>query len=158
MIKLPYQIPLGPRRAQNGAPPPPAHHQHTRVRYFFQRGRGHLCWLLVVATLSNMKISVLCALVVVATRQAAVEGFATSFLPTTCRHRASQQQQHVQQGAGSRVGERNPVLHMFFGGPSGTMPKLYDGWFKKTQQIQKDIVAGAKSALRCVCMSGVCRC
>lgn len=28
------------------------------------------------------------------------------------------------------------------------MPKLYDGWFKKTQQIQKDIVAGAKSAMR----------
>lgn len=39
---------------------------------------------------------------------------------------------------------------MFFGGPSGGMPKLYDGWFKKTGQIQKDIVAGAKSALRCV--------
>lgn len=28
------------------------------------------------------------------------------------------------------------------------MPKLYDGWFKKTQQIEKDIIAGAKSALR----------
>lgn len=41
---------------------------------------------------------------------------------------------------------------MFFGGPSQEMPKLYDGWFKKTQQIQKDIVAGAKSALRCVCV------
>lgn len=39
-------------------------------------------------------------------------------------------------------------MRMFFGGPSGSMPKLYDGWFKKTQQIQKDIVAGAKSALR----------
>ena len=39
-------------------------------------------------------------------------------------------------------------MEMFFGGSSGSMPKLYDGWFKKTQQIQKDIVAGAKSALR----------
>ena len=44
---------------------------------------------------------------------------------------------------------------MFFG-PSGVFPKLYDGWFKKTGQIQKDMVAGAKSALRYVCnfMSG----
>lgn len=39
---------------------------------------------------------------------------------------------------------------MFFGGLSGagTMPKLYDGWFKKTGQIQKDIVACTKSALK----------
>lgn len=38
---------------------------------------------------------------------------------------------------------------MFFGGPTGVMPKLYDAWFKKTRQIEKDIVASAKSALRC---------
>lgn len=37
---------------------------------------------------------------------------------------------------------------MFFGGTSGSMPKLYDGWFKKTGQIQKDIVETTKSALR----------
>eukprot|EP00752_Nemacystus_decipiens_P009091 g8117.t1 len=37
---------------------------------------------------------------------------------------------------------------MFFGGSSGTFPKLYDGWFKKTAQIEKDMIAGAKSALR----------
>ncbi|CAM9234552.1 unnamed protein product [Sphacelaria rigidula] len=39
---------------------------------------------------------------------------------------------------------------MFFGGLSGAgaMPKLYDGWFKKTGQIQKDIVACTKSALK----------
>lgn len=44
---------------------------------------------------------------------------------------------------------------MFFGGSGGVMPKLYDGWFKKTGQIQKDIVACTKSALKCVCVSVV---
>lgn len=37
---------------------------------------------------------------------------------------------------------------MFFGSSSGVMPKLYDGWFKKTGQIQKDIVACTKSVLK----------
>lgn len=87
-----------------------------------------------------MKSSLLrCALVIAAARQSFVDGFATSFLSSG--------------STGSRGDARNSAssVHMFFGGPSGTMPKLYDGWFKKTQQIQKDIVAGAKSALRCVC-------
>lgn len=39
---------------------------------------------------------------------------------------------------------------MFFGGSSGVFPKLYDGWFKKTGQIEKDMIAGAKSAFRYV--------
>lgn len=47
-----------------------------------------------------------------------------------------------------RITERKEVLGMFFGGSSGAFPKLYDGWFKKTGQIQKDIIAGTKSALR----------
>lgn len=52
--------------------------------------------------------------------------------------------QHAQ---GTKASTATP--RMFFGGSSGSMPKLYDGWFKKTGQIQKDIVAGVKGALRC---------
>lgn len=69
----------------------------------------------------------------VAIRQAAVQGFAASFLPT--RQQATRQCQHTS-------------VRMFFGGSSGRFPVLYGGWFKKTGQIEKDIVAGAKSALR----------
>ncbi|CAM9677463.1 unnamed protein product [Choristocarpus tenellus] len=44
---------------------------------------------------------------------------------------------------------RTESVKMFFGGGGGAgMPKLYDGWFKKTGQIRKDMIAGAKSALR----------
>ncbi|CAN0437504.1 unnamed protein product, partial [Ectocarpus sp. 12 AP-2014] len=83
-----------------------------------------------------MKTSLLCALVAVTAQQATVEGFVSSFAPS---HGVSQPQ-------GSRYGRSS--VRMFFGGPSGVMPKLYEGWFKKTGQIEKDIVAGAKSALR----------
>ena len=81
-------------------------------------------------------------LAIVATRQTAVQGFATSFLPTT----QSASQQHLQQQSTSP----STSVRMFFGGSSGAFPKLYDGWFKKTGQIEKDMIAGAKSALRCV--------
>lgn len=68
-----------------------------------------------------------------------VEGFVSS--PVPLRHsNTSPWQSGVKRARGVR---------MFFGGPSGVMPKLYDGWFKKTRQIEKDIVASAKSALRC---------
>ncbi|CAM9173274.1 unnamed protein product [Ectocarpus sp. 8 AP-2014] len=83
-----------------------------------------------------MNTSLLCALVAVAAQQVAVEGFVSSFAP---KHGVSQPQ-------GSLDGTSS--VRMFFGGPSGVMPKLYEGWFKKTGQIEKDIVAGAKSALR----------
>lgn len=102
--------------------------------------------------LSIMKGSILRALVFVAARQTSVEAFATSFLPTSCTHQGSRQHGVGRGGESSSAGS----VHMFFGGPSGTMPKLYDGWFKKTQQIQKDIVAGAKSALRYVGGGWVC--
>lgn len=81
----------------------------------------------------------LCALVMAATRQAAVQGFATSFLPA---------RQHAQQSATAPAVQHSTSVRMFFGGSSGTFPKLYDGWFKKTGQIEKDMIAGAKSALR----------
>ena len=68
-----------------------------------------------------------------------IEGFVSSTVPL--RHgNTSPWQGGVQRARGVR---------MFFGGPSGVMPKLYDAWFKKTRQIEKDIVASAKSALRC---------
>lgn len=88
-----------------------------------------------------MKSSVLCALATVFTHQTFVEGFAASFLP---RHAVSQQHRH---------GGKAAAVKMFFGGPSGAFPKLYDGWFKKTGQIQKDMVAGAQAALRCVAIA-----
>lgn len=86
--------------------------------------------------LPNMRSSTLCVLLV-STHQAAVQGFATSFLP-------------ARQGASQQHWRSSSPVRMFFGGSTGVFPRLYDGWFKKTGQIEKDIIAGAKSALRCV--------
>jgi len=86
-------------------------------------------------------------LVTVFAHQAAVEGFATSFLST--RHAVSHRHGNAAAGQQHGHGGDAAAVKMFFG-PSGVFPKLYDGWFKKTGQIQKDMVAGAKAALRCV--------
>ncbi|CAN0030726.1 unnamed protein product [Scytosiphon promiscuus] len=78
-----------------------------------------------------MKSFLLCTFVTVSSRYTGVEGFATLFAPS---HLPSHQRSSMPSAAAV----------MFFGGPSQEMPKLYDGWFKKTQQIQKDIIFSRK--------------
>lgn len=98
------------------------------------------CWTLLVS------------LLVLASRQAVVEGFVGSLVGSFGPRQLVQRADNLQHGTSSSSPARARSVQqqqMFFGGSSGSMPKLYDGWFKKTQQIQKDIVAGAKSALRC---------
>ncbi|CAM9475372.1 unnamed protein product [Discosporangium mesarthrocarpum] len=60
--------------------------------------------------------------------------------PRFLLHHVSSRTGGAAQGAGT--------TRMFFGTTSGSMPKLYDGWFKKTGQIERDMIAGTKSALR----------
>ena len=84
------------------------------------------------------------SLLVLSSRQSMVESFVGSFVGSFAPQQVHRVD-HLQHGT-SCSSPRS--MEMFFGGSSGSMPKLYDGWFKKTQQIQKDIVAGAKSALR----------
>lgn len=114
-------------------------------------GLPHRAWLRARCLRTASMRSSLCSwalascLVALAARHAAVvEGFATPFLPL---HQADRRQGTSRTTATTTAAGRS--MNMFFGGSSGgTMPKLYDGWYKKTQQIQKDIVTGAKSALR----------
>lgn len=107
------------------------HREHTHMMSM----RSALgCWTLLVS------------LLVLVSRQPIVEGFASSFVGSFAPQQVHRVD-HLQQGTSSSSSQQRS-MKMFFGGPSGSMPKLYDGWFKKTQQIQKDIVAGAKSAMR----------
>lgn len=111
--------------------------------------------IIVMKAPESTLLAVLAGLVCVSDSFVAVPS-ALSSLSSACRLRTHddfatfQQPFHQEQQSTCRGGRCGARTDMFFGSSSGVMPKLYDGWFKKTGQIQKDIVACTKSVLKCV--------